>query len=393
MTIFPVADTPVADTLVVLLTAPGRGAVASIRVQGPQATDLVAAGFVPVGRAPLAAAPPGRLLFGHWVADSQCSASGEEVVVCRTSSDGWEIHCHGGDAAAALIIRCLRAAGGVPCDPATWFDWQTPDPLVAAAHRALLDATTERTAAILLDQSRGALGDCLESLITKLEGGTSSVARSLERLLRLAHVGMHLTSPWQVVIAGPPNVGKSSLLNRLLGYQRTIVFDAPGTTRDAVTATTALDGWPVELTDTAGLRVPNHPTEAAGVHRSELAMRTADLILLVQDQSVPAEAEEPRLPAAARVLRIANKSDLPPHPHGVRGDGHLAVSARTGDGIPQLSQALVQRLVQPAPLPGEAVPFTAQQVHALRRAHALIRQGQLALAQEQLRSLIVAPAS
>ena len=95
-----------------------------------------------------------------------------------------------------------------------------------------------------------------------------------------------------MVIAGPPNVGKSSLINALLGFQRAIVFDLPGTTRDVVTAVTALDGWPVELSDTAGLRSSDDPLELAGIEQAHRQAAAADCLLLVFDASQPWSARE-----------------------------------------------------------------------------------------------------
>ena len=129
------------------------------------------------------------------------------------------------------------------------------DPIRAAAIALLADARTERTAAILLDQYNGAWGRALANIRTSLSAArTASAAAQIQSLLRLEPLAAHLVQPWRVVVIGPPNVGKSSLTNALLGFQRTIVHDQPGTTRDAVAIQLAIDGWPVELVDTAGLR-------------------------------------------------------------------------------------------------------------------------------------------
>ena len=266
-------------------------------------------------------------------------------------------------------------------DSAIWLERQSSDAIVAAAQHALLDASTERTAAILLDQARGALRRCVEQIISRLQCGDSPSATSLlNRLLQLTKVGLHLTQPWRVAIAGPPNAGKSSLMNRLLGYERTIVFEQPGTTRDSVTALTALDGWPIEASDTAGLRVPGDAIEAEGVNRARSQVQTADLVLLVDDRSAPAVPDDLWLARTACVLRVANKSDLAAHPSHADRNPSFLVSARTGDGVPQLSRAITQRLINPPPLPGEAVPFTAAQTDSLHRAWSLVRQGQAAAA-------------
>src|SRR4029453_3197945 len=100
-----------------------------------------------------------------------------------------------------------------------------------------------------------ALGGAVRQVVAEItREDWSDAVELLGAVLEFAELGQHLTAPWRVVLAGPPNVGKSSLINALAGYQRTIVSHVPGTTRDVVTTTTAIDGWPVELADTAGLR-------------------------------------------------------------------------------------------------------------------------------------------
>ncbi|MCA9225633.1 MAG: 50S ribosome-binding GTPase, partial [Planctomycetales bacterium] len=188
-------------------------------------------------------------------------------------------------------------------------------------------------------------------------------------------IGRHLTSPWKVVLAGFPNVGKSLLMNRLLGYERSIVFDQAGTTRDVLSGRTAFDGWPVELLDTAGLRISDDSIELAGVERARRQLMAADLIVLVADARDP--MTEARLrdelglePLSLRqpFLFVANKSDLlagtPPVPNSV-ADDVLLVSALTGEGVSQLMAAIVRRLVPVQLAAGDALPFTPAQGHQL----------------------------
>ena len=193
-----------------------------------------------------------------------------------------------------------------------------------------------------------------------------SPSQQIAILLARANLGRHLVRPWRVVLAGPVNVGKSSLINALAGYGRSIVHDAPGTTRDAVTATTAIDGWPVELCDTAGLRQGGDAVERAGIERAQERLAQADLAVLVFDRGVPWSADDQALvdewPGS---LLVHNKRDLP-GPADDRPTG-LMTSALRGDGVENLLEAIARRLVPDPPPAGAAVPFTAEQMETVYR--------------------------
>lgn len=355
-------------TQVAVLTPKGRGAVAVIAVAGPSASSAVGHYFLAANGRALVEQAIGRIVFGRWG-----QVDGEEVVICRRTVDVVEVHCHGGVVASAAIVDDLRESG---CRLIEWSDYLADveaDPISVAARRALADVTTERTAAILLDQYRGAT----RAAIAEIErlAGSSEVhdrcrAQQLtEELLARASLGRHLTAPWRVVIAGQPNVGKSSLINALLGYERAIVVDTPGTTRDVVTALTAFDGWPVELADTAGLRATSDLVEAAGVERARVQIADADLILLVFDVSASwSSADEALVECFPAALVVHNKIDLA-EASGSRPAG-LRVSATTWQGLAELERAIVTQLVPDPPRPGDAVPFARDQVETLQALQA-----------------------
>jgi tRNA modification GTPase len=291
---------------------------------------------------------------------------GEQIVVRRRSDESVELHCHGGYAAVAAIERALVDQGA---RPTAWQDWvvvEHEDPIAAAAQVALAEARTERTAAILLDQYQGALRRAFDEIERELaRGNRPTAARRIDELLGRADVGLHLSRPWQVAIGGRPNVGKSSLVNAIVGYDRAIVHPASGTTRDVVTATTAIDGWPVRLADTAGLRHSDDPVECDGIDRARGRLAEADLVVLVFDGSQRwTEADEALEQAWPEAIVVHNKSDLPPG-QGARPAG-LATSALTGRGIDALTETIAERLVPMAPPAGAAVPFTHEQVERLR---------------------------
>jgi tRNA modification GTPase len=178
-------------------------------------------------------------------------------------------------------------------------------------------------------------------------------------------------------------VGKSSLINALVGYERAIVFDQPGTTRDVVTASTVIDGWPISLSDTAGLHGSEDELEIAGMELALERLATADLVVWVLDattvvgnaieRTVQVEIDELQLSLSSRLLIVVNKIDARESLQVPRGV--LATSAVTGAGIEQLLAAISHRLVSTAPKKGEAVLFTERQVELVATALNFCRQG------------------
>ncbi len=233
-------------------------------------------------------------------------------------------------------------------------DWPWPKP---APHA---------TAAVLLDQYRGALRRAIEQIESSLQAGAKDTARQqVEALLAHAATGLHLIRPWQVVVAGPPNVGKSSLINAIAGYQRAIVHRTPGTTRDIVGVQTAMDGWPVEISDTAGLRETGEKIEQTGIELARQKILAADQIVLVFDKSLPWSAQDQTLVESyPTALRVHNKSDLPLAP-GRRPPG-MEVSSMHSAGIDALCHEIAGRLVPQPPPPGAAVPFEPEQIEQIR---------------------------
>ena len=153
----------------------------------------------------------------------------------------------------------------------------------------------------------------LQALVSSAPADLSAAAAQIRDWLTWAEFGLHLTQPWRVVLAGRPNVGKSSLINAILGYTRSVVFDQPGTTRDVVSAPTAIDGWPIELSDTAGLRESADPIESAGVERARATLGAADLAIVLVDISQPASQSDRAIIAEhPRALVVAHKCDLAP---------------------------------------------------------------------------------
>jgi tRNA modification GTPase len=317
---------------------------------------------------------------------------GDEVVVAVKSPDPepWvEVHCHGGRRVVRWVVEQFVRAG---CTEVEWNRLSKPtrgngwacDP---RALEQLTKAPTLRTASILLDQHHDAFNLAITTIIEALDWASYDDATSqLHALADLAPVGRHLVRPWRVVVAGAPNVGKSSLVNALAGYQRSVVAPVAGTTRDVVTTTVALDGWPVELADTAGLREEARGLEADGVARAWGLLPDADLVVWVLD----ATAATPTWPDDLCGLQftVVNKTDLP-HGWDLSTDPALAVSAVTGAGIPELAAGIVQSLVRTPPTPGAAVPFTPELADAVEAARRLLATDQVAAARETLVSCLL----
>jgi tRNA modification GTPase len=227
-----------------------------------------------------------------------------------------------------------------------------------AAQQALAEASTVRTAAILLDQYHGAFSKVVRNILDHLHHSQFQQATDqLQELARWIPLGRHLTRPWRVAIAGAPNVGKSSLLNRLAGFQRCVVSPLPGTTRDVVTARLAVDGWPMEFVDTAGVRDQAEALEQQGIELALAAATEADLCLWLLDASAPPVMPPREVPGLRLVI---NKIDLPPAWNLDQFPQALRISAETGIGIDELQHALSGWLVPQTPTPGAAVPFHPQ---------------------------------
>jgi len=340
-------------------------------MSGPQARGIAAKFLVP------AAWRPWQAHLAHLV-DAQGHAIDQVVVTffecprSYTAEDLVEIACHGSPVVLRHAVERALEGGARLAEPGEFtlraFLNGRIDLPQAEAVRDLIDATTLYQARIAAQQVDGSvsrrvapLKEPLVELIALLEAGIDfaeddvSVAPAEEILRRLAPIlegTRQLAGSFQygglvrqgltLAIVGRPNVGKSSLFNRLLEQDRAIVTELPGTTRDLVSETASIGGIPVKLCDTAGIRQTAERVESLGIERSYQAMADADLTLVVIDLAQPFTAEDESLMARAggRALVVGNKSDL------ARGAGKwpalLGVSALTGEGIAELRDAILE---------------------------------------------------
>jgi tRNA modification GTPase len=318
-----------------------------------------------------AALVPGQFWLGK-LTDPALGIGDEVVVVVKSFSPQpyLEIQCHGGLQVIALLEELFSKMGVQVCTWKQFLRRTGHDALQVAALEALSQAATLRTAAILLDQYQGAFAAAVRSILATLQQEKrDQAAKELWELARWTHLGRHLNHTWRVVVFGAPNVGKSSLVNRLAGYQRCVVSPTPGTTRDLVTTRIAIDGWPVELIDTAGMHDQADTLEAKGIQLAQAAAANADLRLWVLDASTaPVEPN-----SLMEYQIVINKTDLPAAWDLSQFARAPRVSAETGAGLDDLVNKLSRWLIGDIPGPGQAVPFTPALCDAVSNAQEAFR--------------------
>ncbi len=414
--------TPLDDTIAAIATPLGEGALAIIRVSGRDALAVADRCFRPVGkRAPRPSAAPSHTLhLGHIVREDRVV---DEVLLAvmraprtYTREDVMEISCHGGLLPARAVLETVLAAGARLAEPGEFtrraFLNGRLDLAQAEAVADIIRARTDLALAAAEDQLAGHLSrhvnrlrDDLMKVLAHLEAHLDfpeediapatqaemgrhmdAALQRLDELLRTAGEGRILRQGVRAAIVGRPNVGKSSLLNRLLGHDRAIVSPTPGTTRDTIEETANIRGLPVVFVDTAGLRETGEAVEQEGIRRSQAALRQAELVLLVLDQTEPLQAEDERLLAALagrRHLVVLNKCDQPDRLQwsGSQAASALRISCLTGAGLEELKDAIA-RTVWGGALRAERLEVMINTRHqdALNRARTALEQARAGLA-------------
>lgn len=354
-----------------LATPIGRGAVATIILDGPQAFQIINCCFRSSSAAEVRVEHCGKILYGSWLLDGQL---GEDLVVCPRSVSRVEIHAHGSEVGCQIIAQSLESAGAISVDGLdAALLLENGCRFAAEVRLAITKAPTKRTCRFLLDQRAAQKGFWI-ALAGAVSDHTVDESRELiDRFLQWSDFGLHLTRPWSVVLLGRPNVGKSSLINALLGFERSIVHSESGTTRDVVDHQTAFSGWPVRLFDTAGIRDTEDELERLGIERSEHAQSHADARILVVDSAdFTYDDLQLQLQQVNPDLVIANKSDLASFDHPAID---CRVSAANGDGIEELISAIVARLIPETPPVDQAVPVSEFQIEQQRDLLAMIQGG------------------
>jgi tRNA modification GTPase len=362
------------DTIVAISTPPGRGGLGVVRISGRSAATIAASFLRGATLEPWHASIAELIdTEGHTV--DQVVVTFFQAPRSYTAEDLVEISCHGSPVVLRHAVERALNAGARLAEPGEFtlraFLRGRIDLPQAEAVRDLIDATTLYQARIAAQQVGGSvsrriapLKEQLLELIALLEAGIDfaeddiSVAPPAEILRRLAPIcdgiqklaesfqyGAMVREGVTLALVGRPNVGKSSLFNRLLEQDRAIVTDIPGTTRDLVSETAAIAGIPVKLYDTAGIRESSELVESLGIERSYQAMTDSDLTLVVVDLSQPLDDQDRALIARAeaqgRHLLVGNKSDLAP---ATFPDSAIAVCALTGEGIARLRELILEAI-------------------------------------------------
>ncbi|MBW2090860.1 MAG: tRNA uridine-5-carboxymethylaminomethyl(34) synthesis GTPase MnmE [Deltaproteobacteria bacterium] len=380
---------PSSSTIAAISTAVGPGGIAIIRLSGPDSLDIISKIFIP--------ARPARLLESHKlylgkIVEPQTDREVDQVLCSYmrgpntyTREDVVEINAHGGPVVASQILDLVLAAGARMAEPGEFtkraFLAGRIDLSQAEAVAELVAARGQAEAGLALAQLTGGLRQQVEALkkplvevLAHLEVALdfpdeeaeiiqSSAAaekllqgtlKPLDELLNAYESGRIYREGIQVAIVGRPNVGKSSLLNRLTRDERAIVTPQPGTTRDVIEVEALIEGVPLTLVDTAGLEAPaRDDAEAEGQRRAQARLTAADLVLLVLDRSQPLTEEDRRIFSLARsdnTIAALNKTDLKPafslkEARGLLGTTPaLDVSAKTGKGLSALKAQIFEKI-------------------------------------------------
>lgn len=386
------------DTIAAIATPPGTGGVAIVRISGPEAESVLRRAFRRGDRK--TGWKSHEFVYGHIVRGEETVDEGMAVLMraprSYTREDVAELHCHGGETVTRMTLEAALEAGARPAQPGEFtrraFENGRVDLAQAEAVMRLIGAQGEAAARQARRQMDGAVSRGVEKARGQLLNMLAEIAactdfpdeieeaptaaklldeaRMLSGALRAAcdpRGARVLETGLNVVIAGRPNVGKSSLLNALLGEERAIVTSEAGTTRDAVRGAMELAGVRVNLTDTAGLREADSEAEKIGVRRAKEAVANADLVLVVLDASQKLTDEDREtLEETEGVKRwiLLNKTDLP----AAEGlpEAEMTISAQTGEGVDALREKL--REEAKAAQGGGALLTQARHIDAAMRA-------------------------
>jgi tRNA modification GTPase len=390
----------ISDTIAAISTPPGEGAIALVRISGANAieiADKIFRGKESPSRFVSHRQHMGEIVDASAAPIDQVVLSVHRSPASYTGEDVIEISCHGGTLVSAKVLEACLRAGARAAQPGEFTERAflngKMDLTQAEAVMDLIRAKTDLALRSATEQLEGRLGqkfseirnelieltgqieasiDFPEEGIAPEEGETLAgrldlIREKISILFATARQGRILREGVRVVIYGATNAGKSSLLNRLLGYERVIVSETPGTTRDTIEEAINLRGVAIRLFDTAGLRKSAEGVELAGIARTEKSLQTADLLLHIADRSAPMPPHFDERVGGPNEIVVLNKSDLPAHPDWT----DLAtprISCRTGEGVSQLEEEILKRVSKQNLRPESTVAINLRHRDCLRRA-------------------------
>jgi len=415
------------STIIALSTPRGRGALAVIRMSGEEAIALAQQ------MSGLDEVEPRRATLATLKRPSDDQILDQVLLTCfpaphsLTGEDVVEISCHGSPAVVRSIVDTTLELGAVLAGPGEFTLRALSNGKINLAQaEAIRDLIAAQTDAAVKQASRqlhgelsNALGPFKEKLVEvivllesalefveddlptvrrqEVEQVLAVVSSGIEKLSQSYSAGRLLQEGMRVAITGRPNVGKSSLFNSLIERERAIVTDIPGTTRDTLSEAIDLEGIPVILTDTAGLRETTDGIETLGIERTRRAMGDSDLVLVVLDGSDdlgPSDQELLNQTANAHRLIVLNKSDLPsfkPTPCCVEELQPINVSARTGDGLSMLREAILASVNSNEMEDGSLLITNARHYDLLSSAQGEIEMARAVLRDRHSEELVLAP--
>ncbi|TVM03012.1 MAG: hypothetical protein CV087_07395 [Candidatus Brocadia sp. WS118] len=401
-------------TVVSLVTPLGEGGIGKIIVSGLDALSIVNKAFQGKGIADLREATSHKLYYGY-IQDRGQKIDEVIVTIIKqedsfTGEDVVEVNCHGGIRVLMRIHECLQSAGAVD---APWNALLTRsfangriDFVQKEAIQEIIEIRTRLGAKVLLDQYNGALSGALKRGLEIIEeirhffskdAFVSTLTNLIRELLETASFGMALTTPQVLVILGKPNVGKSTIINAILGEERMLVHHEPGTTRDYVSEFISVEGIPFELVDTAGIRTTTDKLEAMSIEMTQEQLQRADKVIVVFDNARPFDKEDDEilrtlhawlmsktsgaLPQKAHtyaIIPVVNKCDLPAILDKRRIESALqrpvcALSALNKDGFDEMNKRLTEEF-DTVYKPMRPVVFNTRQYQLLAKANSFIEK-------------------
>src|SRR6266700_3781876 len=390
----------VSDTIAAVSTPPGEGAIALVRVSGLNAVgvaDKIFHGKDMPSQFESRVQHFGEIFGSEGRLIDQVVLSVHRAPASYTGEDLIEISCHGGTLVSSKVLEACLRAGARAARPGEFTERAflngKMDLTQAEAVIDLIRAKTDLALRSATEQLEGRLGEQIRKIrdefialmahinasidfpeegiapdeVETLRARLGFIREEITALLATADQGRILREGVRVVIYGATNAGKSSLLNRLLGYDRVIVSDTHGTTRDTIEETVNLEGVPIRLLDTAGLRASESQLEREGIGRTEKSLQLADLRLHIADRNAPKPAHFNGQADDGNEIVVLNKSDLP-EDSDRKNFPALRISCVTGEGLPRLQAEILARIRQQNLRPESAVAINTRHRDCLRRA-------------------------